>query len=231
MSTDQPLVTATTGRELGTRPSRRLRREGLLPGVVYGMGKDPVTVSVAYNDLRDVLKAESGLNTVFTLDVAGDQETVLVRDLQRDVIRSVVTHADFLRVDPFKPIEIEIPIVFIGEATEVEQEGAVIEQRELTLTVMVAPNAIPDQLDLDISAMSLENDTLTLAAVSLPAGVVTDVDPETVLAVASIVQDIQEEVVEEEVVEGEEGEEGEAGSDDADGGDDSGAADSGDAGE
>ena len=228
MSTDQPLVTATTGRELGTRPSRRLRREGLLPGVVYGMGKDPVTVSVAYNDLRDVLKAESGLNTVFTLDVAGDHETVLVRDLQRDVIRSVVTHADFLRVDPNKPIEIEIPIVFVGEATEAEQEGAVIEQRELYLTVMVAPNAIPDQLDLDISAMSMENDSLTLAAISLPAGVVTDVDLETVIAVAHVQQDIEEpvEFVPEEDAEGEAGESG-----DAEGGDDSGGDGAGDAGE
>jgi large subunit ribosomal protein L25 len=182
------------------------------------MGKDPVTVSVAYNDLRDVLKAESGLNTVFTLDVAGDQETVLVRDLQRDVIRSVVTHADFLRVDPNKPIEIDVPIVLVGEATEAEQEGAVIEQRELTLTVMVAPNAIPDQLDLDISAMSLENDSLDLSSISLPAGVVTDVDPETVIAVAAIPQVI-EEPIEEEVAEGEEGEEGEEGAEgDAEGG-------------
>lgn len=209
MSTDQPVVAASTNRELGTRPSRRLRRTGQLPGVVYGMGKDPVTVSVAYNELRDVLKAESGLNTVFTLDVAGDHETVLVRDLQRDVIKSVVTHADFLRVDPNKPIEIEVPIVLVGEAEEAAQEGAVIEQRELTLTVMVAPNAIPDQLDLDISRMSLENDTLTLAAISLPPGVVTEVELDTVIAVASIVQDIQEEV--EEVEEGAEGEETEAG--------------------
>lgn len=226
MSTDQPLVTATTGRELGTRPSRRLRREGLLPGVVYGMGKDPVTVSVAYNDLRDVLKAESGLNTVFTLDVAGDQQTVLVRDLQRDVIRSVVTHADFLRVDPNKPIEIEVPIVLLGEATEAEQEGAVIEQRELHLTVMVAPNAIPDQLELDISAMSLENDSLTLAAITLPPGVVTDVDPETVIAVAHVQQDIEEPVeLVEEAVEGEEGAEGDAEEDgDSEGGDDAGDA-------
>jgi large subunit ribosomal protein L25 len=224
MSTDQPVVTASTGREIGTRPSRRLRREGVLPGVVYGMGKDPVTVSVAYNDLRDVLKAESGLNTVFTLDVGGDHETVLVRDLQRDVIKSVVTHADFLRVDPNKPIEIEVPIALVGEATEAEQEGAVIEQRELTLTVMVAPNAIPDQLDLDISAMSMENDTLTLAAVSLPPGVSTEVDLETVLAVASIPQVIEEPVEDEASdVEGEEGE-GEATA----GGDDSGDAGAGD---
>lgn len=225
MSTDQPVVTASTGRELGTRPSRRLRREGILPGVVYGMGKDPVTVSVAYNDLRDVLKAESGLNTVFTLDVGGDHETVLVRDLQRDVIKSVVTHADFLRVDPNKPIEIEVPIALVGEATEAEQEGAVIEQRELTLTVMVAPNAIPDQLDLDISAMSMENDTLTLAAISLPAGVATDVDPETVLAVAVIPQVIEEPVeeVDEDGAEGEEGE-GEEG-EGTDDGDDAGSGD------
>ena len=216
MSTDQPVVTASTGREIGTRPSRRLRREGVLPGVVYGMGKDPVTVSVAYNDLRDVLKAESGLNTVFTLDVGGDHETVLVRDLQRDVIKSVVTHADFLRVDPNKPIEIEVPIALVGEATEAEQEGAVIEQRELTLTVMVAPNAIPDQLDLDISAMSMENDTLTLAAVSLPPGVTTEVDLGTVLAVASILQVIEEPVEDEASdAEGEGEGEGTAGGDDS----------------
>lgn len=216
MSTDQPVVAATTGRVLGTRPSRRLRREGQLPGVVYGMGKDPVTVAVSYTDLRDVLKAESGMNTVFTLDVAGTAETVLVRELQRDVIRSVVTHADFLRVDPFKPISIDVPIVLVGEATLAEQEGAVIEQRESILTVMVAPNAIPDQLDVDISAMSLENDHMSLASITLPAGVTTEADLETVVAVAVIPQDIAEPVEEEVVEEGEEGEEGAEGEESGD---------------
>lgn len=229
MSEEQPVVTATTGRALGTRPSRRLRLEGQLPGVVYGMGKDPVTVSLAYNDLRDVLKGHGGMNTIFTLDVAGTAETVLVRELQRDVIRSRVTHADFLRVDPFKPILIEVPIVLVGEATLAEQEGAVIEQRVSSLTVMVAPNAIPDQLDVDISEMSLENDHITMAAITLPPGVTADVDLETVVAVATLPQIIEEPV--EEVDEDEVGEEGEESEGEASEDQDGGADDAGDGGE
>lgn len=170
---DQTVVTATPGRELGSRPSRRLRAEGKLPGVVYGLSRDPVTVTVVYNELRDALKTRSGLNTVIQLDLEGaDQETVIVRSVQRDPIKRTVTHADFLRVDPSIPIKVKIPIVVSGEPTEVYDEGGLIEQNMFEIEVEVSPMSIPSAIDVDISSMTLDS-RIAIGDLNFPSGVTT----------------------------------------------------------
>ena len=170
---DQTVVTATPGRELGSRPSRRLRAEGKLPGVVYGLSQDPVTVTVVYNELRDALKTSSGLNTVIQLDLEGaDQETVIVRSVQRDPIKRTVTHADFLRVDPSIPIKVKVPIVVTGEPTEVYDEGGLIEQNMFEIEVEVSPMSIPASIEVDISAMTLDS-RIAISDLNFPSGVTT----------------------------------------------------------
>ncbi|MDH4279967.1 MAG: 50S ribosomal protein L25, partial [Acidimicrobiia bacterium] len=89
---DQTVVKATEGRARGTRPSRRLRAEGQLPAVVYGLDAEPQPVSVSYAELRHALSGKAGMNTVLTLDIDGTQQTVLVRAVQRDPIKRVATH-------------------------------------------------------------------------------------------------------------------------------------------
>ena len=170
---DQTVVTATPGRELGSRPSRRLRAEGKLPGVVYGLSRDPVTVTVVYNELRDALKTSSGLNTVIQLDLEGaDQETVIVRSVQRDPIKRTVTHADFLRVDPSIPIKVKVPITVTGEPTEVYDEGGLIEQNMFEIEVEVSPMSIPSAIDVDISSMTLDS-RIAVGDLNMPSGVTT----------------------------------------------------------
>lgn len=153
---EQTVVKATLGRELGSRPSRRLRAEGRLPGVIYGLGKDPQSVAVDYTELRNALNVPTGMNTVFTLDIEGTQETVLVRTVQRDPIKRLVTHADFLRIDPKQLVRVKVPIHLIGEAIAVTDNGGMIEQQMFEIEVEVAPDAIPEVIEADISRMTLE---------------------------------------------------------------------------
>ena len=80
-------LTAETGREHGTRSAKRLRREGAVPAVVYGLGKDPVTVSVEWADLRQAITTEAGLNALIDLQIDGEGSLTIVKDLQRDTVK------------------------------------------------------------------------------------------------------------------------------------------------
>jgi large subunit ribosomal protein L25 len=171
---DQTVVTATSGRTLGTRPARRLRAEGKLPGVVYGLGKEPVPVAVDYAELRDALKGESGMNTVLSLDLGGQSETVIVRSVQRDPLKRVVTHADFLRVDPEVRIRVKVPVKLVGDGSGVTNYGGMIEQKLFELEVEVLPTEIPAEIEADLSIMTLDR-RIGVEDLQLPPGVTTSV--------------------------------------------------------
>ncbi len=218
---DQTVVTATSGRKLGSRSSRRLRAEGKLPGVVYGLGRDPITVTLTYNELRDAMKGKAGMNTVLQLDVDGsEQETVVVRSVQRDPIKRTVTHADFLRVDPSIPINVKVPITLVGEPTEVLDEGGLIEQNLFEIEVEVSPMSIPSEIAVDISAMTLDT-RIAVGDLNLPSGVTTWLAED--IAVVSPVIPRAAAALEEEDAEAD-GDEAE-GDDSSEGGDDDASAD------
>lgn len=164
-------LTASTGRQLGTGPSRRVRSEGRIPGVVYGSGESATSLSVDRAELRRALTTEAGLNALITLEVDGESFLTVVRELQRHPVRREVLHVDFLKVDPFAPIEVEVPIRLVGEAKQVTTNGGMTEQRITMLKVFVRPDSIPDAIDCDISAMTLEDSSILVADLVLPEGV------------------------------------------------------------
>ncbi len=178
------IVKAETGREQGTGPCRRLRNEGKLPGVVYGLGKDPIPVSVVYTELREALQVPTGMNTVFTLDVDGSHEMVVVRDVQRDPIKRVVTHADFLRVDPDVPISVSVPLVVTGTSVEVAEAGALVEQKMHSIRVSVLPRSIPIAIEADISSLTMDS-RFAVADLNLPDGV-TSLVPDRITVAAPV---------------------------------------------
>jgi large subunit ribosomal protein L25 len=210
-------VTADTGRPTGSRASGRLRAEGKVPGVVYGLGKDPVAVAVGWRDLRQALTGEAGLNALIDLQVDGDTELVMVKDLQRHPVRRDVLHVDFLRVSRDQELTVEVPIVLLGEATEVLRADGVVDQSMHALTVSAKPQDIPNELTLDVSGLAL-GDTLRVSDLDLPAGVTTHVDPDdpVVSTSAGAVVEVEpaeatEEGAEEQAAAGGEGEAGAAG--------------------
>lgn len=203
----QTVVKATVGRQKGSRPSRRLRAQGQLPGVVYGLDLEPKAVAVTYNDLRDAIKA-GGANVVLSLDIDGDTEMVLVRDLQRDPIKRVVTHADFLRIDPNQKVTVSIPLEVVGEPHKVLEAGGFIEIHRFDLEVEVSPTSIPESIEVDVSELDMD-DRISIGDLVLPPGVVSSV-PEDISIITTALPAAERAEEAEEGIEGEAGEEASA---------------------
>ncbi|MFA5565431.1 MAG: 50S ribosomal protein L25 [Acidimicrobiia bacterium] len=178
-------LSAAVGRTTGSRSSRRLRREGKVPGVLYGLGKDDVSVAVEYRALRQALTTDAGLNALITMSVDGNNELCIVRDLQRHPVRNEVIHVDFVRVDAHAEIQIDVPVVLEGEPRKVLSEQGVVDQVLYHLAVYAKADAIPNELVVDISELEI-GETIIVADVSLPVGARTEVDPEEVVVTASI---------------------------------------------
>ena len=169
------VVTATTGRQTGSRPSGRLREEGQLPGVIYGKGIEPMPLHVDYAELREALKGEAGINTIFTLVVDGTENTVIVRDFQRDALKRTVAHADFLRVDDADRIKITVPVTLTGRASKVLDNGGIIEQKMHTLKIVVDPRKVPNAIEVDVTNLRLDG-RISLGDIELPEGCTTKVN-------------------------------------------------------
>jgi large subunit ribosomal protein L25 len=178
-------LTAETGRPTGTRPSRRVRREGRVPAVVYGGGEAALTVSLDRADLRRALSTDAGQNALITLTVEGESMITVVKELQRHPVRREVTHVDFLKVDPTAPIEVEVPIRLVGEAKQVSSNGGMTEQRISVLKVMVRPDGIPDVIEVDITDMTIDHSIL-VKDLALPEGVTATSSPQQAVVTASL---------------------------------------------
>lgn len=231
---DELTLIAETGRPKGTRAAKRLRSEGKVPAVVYGLGKGTVDVAVDFRELRHALTTEAGMNALINLQIDGDTQLSIVKDLQRDPVRRAVLHVDFIRIDPTAEIEVEVPIVLQGEAEAVERESGTVAQVLFNLTIIAKPDAIPPELPIDISHLEIGT-SVRVSDLVLPGGVRTEVDPDEAIAVGEITRaepepEVEGEELEEgEEVEGEEGEGAEAAADEGAGGEsgDSGGGDEG----
>jgi large subunit ribosomal protein L25 len=187
------ILHATPRPPQGTRPARRLRGEGKVPGVVYGLGGDPVTLTVEWRELRTALITEQGLNAIIHLDIDGSTTPTLVKDIQRHKVRRDVLHVDFIRVDLDKTVDVEVPIHVIGEAEKVSRQGGVVDQVLTALLITAKPSDIPSGLTIDVSDLEIGS-ALRVSDLTLPAGVSTSVDPED--AVVTAVHGVSEEELE-----------------------------------
>lgn len=192
----------TTGRPTGSRPANRLRAQGQIPGVVYGLGSDPVPVAVAWSDLRAALTTEAGLNALLDLQMDGDTKLAIVKELQRHPVRHTVHHVDFSLIDRETELNVEVPVITEGEALEVTREGGIVDQTLFSLLIWARPEHIPNDLTVDISALEL-GDAIRVGDIALPDGVTTDVDPEEPVVVTAVPAAA---ISEEDEAEGEEGE-------------------------
>jgi large subunit ribosomal protein L25 len=216
-------VTADIGRPTGSRSSGRLRAEGRVPAVVYGLGKDAVAVAVPWKELRAAITGDAGLNTLIDLQVDGSTELVMVKDLQRHPVRRDVLHVDFLRVSRDQELTVDVPITLVGEASAVLSADGVVDQVLFTIPVTSKPQNIPNELTVDVSGLQL-GDVVRVGDLELPGGVSIGVDPEEPVVTASAGAILEEEPAEatdeaadEEAAEGGEGEAGAEGDQDATG--------------
>jgi large subunit ribosomal protein L25 len=209
MASDRATLKAAPREEFGTRESRRLRRAGLVPGVVYGGGSDTRPFQIGEREVRHVLSAGHAL---FDLEIEGSKAVpVVVKEQQQHPVRGELIHLDLLEVRLDQAIEAEVAVELLGtEDAPGVKEGGVLEHVTREVTVEALPTDIPDSLAVDVSGMDI-GDTLTLSAVLVPDGVelVAD-DPEEVtiatLSPPRVEEEPEPEVEEEAELVGEEGE-------------------------
>jgi large subunit ribosomal protein L25 len=205
----------TTGKK---RAAGRVRREGLVPGVVYGLGEDNVSITVSQRELAHILSG--GANTLITLRVDGGDQLTLARQIQRHPIKGTYVHVDFIRVRADQTIQADVQVHLVGEA-EGANRGGVLEQMLHTVSVEARPADIPHELEVDITALEI-GDALRVRDLVVPAGVVVLNDPEEPLVQVSAPRVVEEVApAEGEVAEGAEAAEGEAGAAPAAGGEQS----------
>ena len=175
-------LAAEVGRPLGSRATRRLRREGKIPGVIYGHGTDPVSVAVEARELRHALNGEAGANQLLSLETGSGTYLTLAREMQRHPVAQTVTHVDFQIVRRDEVISADVPIVLTGEALEVQHGDGLVDQQMFTLPIRALPAAIPTSVEIDITELTI-GAQLRVSDLTLPDGVTTDVDPETAIAI------------------------------------------------
>ena len=219
-------LTVESGRPTGSRSARRLRAAGKVPAVIYGMGADPVPVAVDWPELRRAISTDAGLNALIDLELEGEHNLSIVKDLQRDPVRRTVEHVDFLLIDRNAKLSVDVPILLTGTAKAVEAEKGIVDQVLYALTVSALPGRIPTQIEADISHLELGT-TLTVGELVLPEGVEPDIDVDEPVAVGAATRSTLQ--ADEELAEGEEGAEGAEGAE-GEGGGESGEA-GGDAGD
>lgn len=222
---EQETLRAQQRVEAGTRPARRMRREGRIPAVVYGAGLATQSISIDQRDLNATLRTEAGLNAIINVVVDdGDGVLTVAREIQRDPVRGNITHVDLIEVSLDIEIEAEVHIEYVGTPRGVREEAGFVEAIETSVSILALPTAIPSSIEVDINDLEIY-DTLKVSDLPVIEGVTytTDVErplvsvlppgveeePEPVLLEGEEIElDEDGEPIEGVAVEGEEGEEG-----------------------
>lgn len=178
----------------GTRASKRLRREGRIPGVVYGVDIDPLAVHVSNRDLYAVLNTDAGRNAIIEVNVGDAQVLTVAREIQRDPVRGDITHLDFIQVKMDTEIDAEVAIEFVGLPRGVKDDGGVIETLDASVMISALPNAIPQSIEVGIEHLGV-HDTLKVSDLPALDGVTYIADPDHPLLTV-VVPAAEEEVVE-----------------------------------
>src|SRR5246127_1317338 len=142
-------------RKPGTKnEARRVRREGKIPAVVYGAGKDSLSITVDPRVVTRILNSETGHNTIFDLTLDGEKTKAMIVDWQYEPIKGTLLHIDLKRIALDKVLKVSVPIFLVGEAAGVKQEGGIMEQMLREVEIECLPADIPSHIDADVSELT-----------------------------------------------------------------------------
>ena len=201
-------VTNVVGKERdlsGSNSSKKLRRSGKVPAVVYGAGKDVANIELDHNSIKLALDVESFHSSILDLEVEGKREKVLLRDFQVHPYKQIITHVDFQRVDENKKLHTKIPLHFNGEENSpaVKLSGGLMSHVMTEIEITCLPNDLPEYIEVDLSSMEIGN-SVHISEITLPEGVELvfhgQDDPVIATAVKPKVVDVVEEEIQTEEV-------------------------------
>jgi large subunit ribosomal protein L25 len=186
-------ISARSREGRGKGAARQTRREGRIPGVLYGHGEDSVPLSVDANELQRLVHTISIENTIVDLDLgSGEPYKVLIRELQRHPFRDEFVHIDFFHVAMDEQIQVEVPIVLIGTPTGVKNKGGVLDHQLRELEVFCLPGSIPEKIELEVSHLDI-GDSIHVSDIQLPdVEILTDLDRSVVAVLAPTVIEVEE---------------------------------------
>ena len=142
-------------REAGTKnDARRVRREGKIPAVIYGAGKESVSISVDPRVVTRILNSETGHNTIFDLTLNGEKTKAMIVDWQYEPIKGKLLHIDLKRIALDQVLTVSVPIFLVGEAAGVKQEGGILEQMLREVEIECLPGDIPSHIDADVTQLT-----------------------------------------------------------------------------
>jgi len=176
---ENPILNATARAGTGKGAARAARRENLVPGIVYGGGSEPTAINMKFNELFKMLKSGGFLSTLLNLKIDGKDERVICRGVQRDVVKDLPIHVDFLRLSNKSRINLMIPVQFLNEedSAGLKKGGTLVVVRNEVELKVTAGN-IPDHLEVDLLEAEI-GDTIHMSDITLPEGtrtMITDRD-------------------------------------------------------
>ncbi len=174
----------------GKNDSRRLRAAGRIPVVVYGGGTDSFAASAELRDIAAILRSDTGVNTVFSLDIAGDANDVIIQDRQIHPVTGRLIHADLRRFAKGEKIEMTVPIHLVGDAVGLDEDGAVLNLALREIKVLCEPAKTPESIVVDVSGLTSEH-AIHVSDLKVAQGIEIHESPETVVASISIVKEAE----------------------------------------
>lgn len=161
------LIAASPRNDLGKGSARKFRAKGNIPAVVYGPEVAPMPVLLVEADFRKAFRSSSGLSTIFTLNVDGKPNKVIIREMQRDPLTSRVLHVDFHAISMNRPINIEVPVHLVGIPIGVKTEGGIMQILQRDIEISCLPTNIPEHLEVDVSNLGI-GDSIHVRDISIP---------------------------------------------------------------
>lgn len=196
-------IEVSARQSFGSNANRRLRKEGLIPGIVYGMGKESIAIAVDPRRITEILGMASGGNTIFKIQMSEGEQVfkldMMLRDIQVDPVSDALLHVDFMRLDMTTKLEVAIPMELIGSAKGVKEQGGRLDFIHRELNIECFPADIPDSITYDVTDMEigdsvrvkdlvfdekltiLEKETMVVLVLNAPKMIVED-EPEEELA-------------------------------------------------
>lgn len=193
-------IKAEKRQDLGKNASRRLRRGGRIPAVLYGSGHPGIPLTLQKKDIFAILRSETGENTIFTTSFDTESRDTMIKEVQTDPVTDEILHVDLIEIAMDKAVRVSVPVVLTGESVGVKAEGGFIDQITREVEIECLPGAIPENIEVDITNLHL-HESVKVKDLSFAAGVEIVSDPQTVVVVieAPTKEEVEVEKEEEEV--------------------------------